>query len=74
MGTPDLLALRDVSILRRGCGRKGGRGAGGKRSRLSFSAETAKAQIVGPDNSLLKKPEPIKVDFLVHRDRKATRR
>jgi predicted AlkP superfamily phosphohydrolase/phosphomutase len=44
---------------------------GGKRSRLSFSAETAKAQIVGPDNGLLKQPKPITVDFLIHRDRKA---
>jgi len=50
---------------------KRGRGAGGKRSRLSFSAGDSE----GPDrrarHSLLKKPEPIKVDFLVHRDRKA---
>src|SRR5277367_6535245 len=44
---------------------------GGKRSRLNFENETARAHIVGPDNSLLKKPEPIKVEFLVHRDRDA---
>jgi predicted AlkP superfamily phosphohydrolase/phosphomutase len=42
---------------------------GGQRTRLKFEDETARAQIVGPENGLLKKPVPIKVDFLVHRDR-----
>ena len=44
---------------------------GGKRSRLIFENETARARIVGPDNSLLKKPAPITVELLVHRDRDA---
>jgi predicted AlkP superfamily phosphohydrolase/phosphomutase len=43
----------------------------GKRFRLSFEGETARATIVGPDNSLLKHPRPITVEFLVHRDRQA---
>src|SRR5262249_51541672 len=45
--------------------------AGGKRSRLTFEAETARARIVGPDDSLLKTPQPITVQFLVHRDPEA---
>ena len=44
---------------------------GGKRSGLSFEDETAKARIVGPENTLLKQPQPVGVDFLVHRDRQA---
>jgi predicted AlkP superfamily phosphohydrolase/phosphomutase len=44
---------------------------GGKRFKLSFSAETAKAHIIGPDNTFLKEPRPVTVEFLVHRDRKA---
>src|SRR5262249_26748027 len=44
---------------------------GGKRSKLTFEAETAKAQIVGPEDGLLKTSPPIKIEFLVHRDREA---
>ena len=44
---------------------------GGRRTRLTFDNETARARIVGPDNSLLKKPVPIQVELLVHRDREA---
>jgi predicted AlkP superfamily phosphohydrolase/phosphomutase len=44
---------------------------GGRRSRLSFENETATARIVGPEDSLLKLPRPIEVEFLVHRDRQA---
>jgi predicted AlkP superfamily phosphohydrolase/phosphomutase len=44
---------------------------GGKRFPLEFEADTARAEIIGPDNSLLKEPRPIKVEFLVHRDRQA---
>jgi predicted AlkP superfamily phosphohydrolase/phosphomutase len=45
---------------------------GGKRSRLSFAEETAKAQIVGPENGFLKEPRPSCVELLVHRDRQAS--
>jgi len=41
---------------------------GGKRSKLTFEAETAKASVVGPEDSLKKAPAPIKIEFLVHRD------
>jgi predicted AlkP superfamily phosphohydrolase/phosphomutase len=44
---------------------------GGMRARLTFENDSARAQLVGPANSLLKVPAPIKVDFLVHRDRAA---
>src|SRR5262249_31702031 len=44
---------------------------GGKRFKLSFEAETARASLVGPENSLLKEPRPVAVEFLVHRDRQA---
>jgi len=44
---------------------------GGKRSRLTFQNETAKAQIVGPEHAFLKQPRPVSVEFLVHRDRQA---
>lgn len=44
---------------------------GGKRCRLAFEGETAKAHLVGPENSLLITPRPVTVEFLVHRDRRA---
>jgi predicted AlkP superfamily phosphohydrolase/phosphomutase len=44
---------------------------GGKRCKLTFEADTAKASIVGPENGLLRQPQPIAVDFLVSRDRSA---
>ena len=44
---------------------------GGKRSRLTFEGDTAPGRLIGPEDSLLKKPKPMAVDFLVHRDRQA---
>ncbi len=44
---------------------------GGMRSRLTFDNETARARLIGPDDALLKKPRPIEIPFLVHRDREA---
>lgn len=44
---------------------------GGKRFRLTFERETAKARIVGPEHALLKEPAPVSIEFLVHRDRQA---
>jgi predicted AlkP superfamily phosphohydrolase/phosphomutase len=43
----------------------------GKQSRLTFEAETARAELAGPQHSFLKSPRPVNVPFLVHRDRKA---
>jgi predicted AlkP superfamily phosphohydrolase/phosphomutase len=45
--------------------------SGGRRCRLSFEGETARAAILGPDNGLLQVPRPTSVEFLVHRDRQA---
>lgn len=42
---------------------------GGRRTRLVFKGETAKARLIGPDNSLLKTPKPITIEIDVHRDR-----
>lgn len=44
---------------------------GGRRFKLTFENDTARARLVGPDNSLLKQPEPTGVEFAVHRDREA---
>jgi predicted AlkP superfamily phosphohydrolase/phosphomutase len=44
---------------------------GGKRSMLFFEQETASAKLIGPTNTLLKSPQPVTVDFVVHRDKKA---
>ena len=44
---------------------------GGKRSRLTFEGDTAPGRLIGPEDSLLKKPKPMAVDFLVHRDRES---
>src|SRR4051812_19638072 len=72
MGTPDLLGgYGTYQYFAEDVPEKGVEEQGGKRSRLSFSAETATAQIVGPNNDLLQQPEPIRIDFHIHRDRKA---
>ena len=42
---------------------------GGKRVKLEFDNDTARTKIVGPEEGLLKKPKPIEVELLVHRDR-----
>ena len=45
--------------------------AGGKRAKLRFIGDTANCKLVGPENSLLKRPLPVSIDFQVHRDRSA---
>jgi len=42
---------------------------GGRRSKLVFDNESAKATLIGPSDSMLKKSTPTSVDFEVHRDR-----
>jgi predicted AlkP superfamily phosphohydrolase/phosphomutase len=44
---------------------------GGKRSKLAFVDETARARIIGPEDSLKKKPVPITIELLIHRDKGA---
>jgi predicted AlkP superfamily phosphohydrolase/phosphomutase len=70
MGTPDLLGTY-------GTYQYFAEGAdpleeqGGKRSRLTFELETAKASIEGPPNSMQQRPEAVRIEFQVHRDRSA---
>lgn len=45
--------------------------SGGKRFRLQFEDDTARAHIVGPDEPLLRSTRPIQVELTVHRDREA---
>jgi predicted AlkP superfamily phosphohydrolase/phosphomutase len=72
MGTPDMLGTYGTyQYFAEDVPAEGVDESGGRRSQLSFEAETAPAQIVGPDNGLLKQPRPVTVDFLVHRDRQA---
>ncbi len=72
MGTPDMLGTYGTyqHFAENGPPETVDEG-GGKRSRLTFEDETARSRIVGPEDSLLKKPRPINVEFLVHRDREA---
>jgi predicted AlkP superfamily phosphohydrolase/phosphomutase len=44
---------------------------GGQRSKLRFDRETARARLVGPDNTLLRTPAPVLLDLVIHRDREA---
>lgn len=72
MGTPDMLgSYGTYQHFSEDCPPEGIEEGGGKRSRLTFEAETARGRIVGPENSLLKVPRPTTVEFLVHRDRLA---
>lgn len=70
MGTPDMLGSYGTyqHFAEDGPTREE---PGGKRFCLSFEGETAHARLIGPENTLLKEPEPVGIDFLVHRDRQA---
>jgi predicted AlkP superfamily phosphohydrolase/phosphomutase len=72
MGTPDLLGSYGTYqyFLEDGPAEPSDE-EGGKRANLAFDNETARAKLVGPENSLLVTPEPVTVEFLVHRDRQA---
>lgn len=71
MGTPDVLGTygtyqhfaEDGPVRTRDEG-------GGKRSMLFFENETAKAKLIGPTNTFLNNPQPVTIDFFVHRDKK----
>jgi predicted AlkP superfamily phosphohydrolase/phosphomutase len=72
MGTPDMLGgYGTYQYFAEDVPEAGVEEGGGKRSRLSFAAESAEAQLVGPTNPLLKEPQPFTVPFRVHRDRQA---
>jgi predicted AlkP superfamily phosphohydrolase/phosphomutase len=72
MGTPDMLGTYGTyQHYSTDCPFGGIEEGGGKRYRLIFENETAKASIVGPENAFLKSPRPATVDFSVHRDVRA---
>jgi predicted AlkP superfamily phosphohydrolase/phosphomutase len=72
MGTPDMLGTYGTyQHFAENAPAEPSDEAGGKRSRLTFEDDAAKARIVGPDDSLLKSPRPTAVEFVVHRDREA---
>src|SRR5262249_13352233 len=72
MGTPDMLGTYGTyqHFAEDGPAETRDEG-GGKRSRLVFENDTARASIIGPEDSNLREPRPMTVEFLVHRDRQA---
>lgn len=69
MGTPDMLGgYGTYQFYSEDTPAEGLEEGGGKRSPLKFEQDSAKAILVGPENSMLKSPEPVKVAFEVHRD------
>jgi predicted AlkP superfamily phosphohydrolase/phosphomutase len=72
MGTPDMLGTYGVfQHFSESCPAEGIDEGSGKQSRLVFEGESARAALVGPDNSFLATPRPVNIEFLVHRDRQA---
>ncbi len=72
MGTPDMLGTYGTyQYFAEDVAGKGVVEGGGRRSKLNFNGDSARAALVGPDNSLFKLPVPITVEFEVHRDRRS---
>jgi predicted AlkP superfamily phosphohydrolase/phosphomutase len=72
MGTPDLRGTAGTyQYFAEDCPPEGIDHGAGKQSRVTFEGETARASLVGPEHGMLKKPEAVTVEFLVHRDREA---
>jgi predicted AlkP superfamily phosphohydrolase/phosphomutase len=72
LGTPDMLGgYGTYQHFSEDCPEEGEDKGTGKRSRLVFDRETARAALVGPDNTFLKSPHSVEVDFAVHRDKRA---
>jgi predicted AlkP superfamily phosphohydrolase/phosphomutase len=70
MGTPDMLGgYGTYQYFGENCLPGTMEEGGGRRTKLVFEGESATARIKGPDNSFLKQPRPVEIDFLVHRDR-----
>ena len=73
MGTPDLLGTYGTyqHFTEDGPFKTKSEG-GGKRSRIYFDNDTSQpVTLLGPKNTLLKKPQPATINFIVHRDRSA---
>jgi predicted AlkP superfamily phosphohydrolase/phosphomutase len=70
MGTPDMLgSYGTYQYFSEDAPAEGLDEGGGKRSRLVFENDAATASLVGPEDSLLKSPQPIVIDVGVYRDR-----
>jgi predicted AlkP superfamily phosphohydrolase/phosphomutase len=70
MGTPDMMGTYGTyQFFSEDSPTDGLDEGGGKRSKLSFDGDSARGKLVGPQNSLLKSPTPIVIEFEVHRDR-----
>jgi predicted AlkP superfamily phosphohydrolase/phosphomutase len=72
MGTPDMLGTYGTYqfFAENGPAEPQNEG-GGRSSKLIFENETARMQLIGPDNSMLRTPAPVHLDIVVHRDRDA---
>ncbi|MDY0168748.1 MAG: alkaline phosphatase family protein [Thermoguttaceae bacterium] len=69
MGTPDLMGTYGTyQYFSEDAPADGVDEPGGKRTRLAFEGDTARATLLGPENSMLKTPAPTAVGFEVHRD------
>ena len=69
MGTPDMLgSYGTYQHFSEDAPQAGVDEGGGRRTRLVFDGDSARARLVGPENSMLKTPEPTVVEFEVHRD------
>jgi predicted AlkP superfamily phosphohydrolase/phosphomutase len=69
MGTPDVLgSYGTYQYFAENNPHEPVREGGGMRFKLTFENDTARIRLVGPENSLLKKPEPTDLYVSVHRD------
>ena len=72
MGTPDVLGTYGTyQHFSEDAPAEGVDEGGGRRTRLVFEGDSARATLIGPQNSLLKSPRPVTVEFDVHRDRRS---
>jgi len=72
MGTPDVMGTYGTyQHFSEFAPEEGIEEGGGKRSRLVFDGDSARAILVGPENHFLKAPRPVTIEFEVYRDRRA---
>ncbi len=72
MGTPDMLGgYGTYQYFSEDTAADGVNEGGGMRSKLVFDGDSAQRKLVGPQDSLLKNPQPIVVELEVHRDRQS---
>ena len=70
MGTPDMLGgYGTYQYFSEDTAAEGVDEGGGRRTRVVFDNDSARVEVTGPENSLLKSPKPVTVPFDVHRDR-----